>query len=127
MVLASIFPSFLISSPTTPNSSLTIQFLRAYKLREQKFFSWLKQTGEKLGYSVSRSNGQDGRPVPIREITSLVQAIISRSQSIPENLRQLLREVVSLNGKKLLLSIALGVKGRLTFVTPITSRFLKVP
>jgi hypothetical protein len=57
--------------------------------------SWLKQTGEKLGYSISRSNSQDGRPVPIREITSLVQVIIARGQSIPENLRQLLREVIS--------------------------------
>jgi hypothetical protein len=66
----------------------------ASKAREQKFRSWLKLR-KKLGHKISRSTNKEGGPVQIREIPSLVQLVISRGHAIPEDLRQVLQEVIS--------------------------------
>jgi hypothetical protein len=67
---------------------------RAYKLREHKFTAWLRQAGEKLGHKFSKNKDRAGHSVPISEIPSLVQLIVSQGQSIPENLRRVLRDVI---------------------------------
>ncbi|TVY68961.1 hypothetical protein LSUE1_G008498 [Lachnellula suecica] len=64
---------------------------KAYKLRDRKFTTWLRETAEKLG---TRSKSEEG--VRVHEIPSLVKSIISRGQLIPETLRQVLRDVISM-------------------------------
>jgi hypothetical protein len=68
---------------------------RAYKVREQKFTTWLNETPDKVGNETSKSDRVSRHAVRINEIPNLAKLIISRDLSIPENVRQVLRDVIS--------------------------------
>jgi hypothetical protein len=65
---------------------------KAYKVQERKFTGWLKETAGKLGF---KSKHEEANAVRIHEIPSLVKIIVSQGLSIPENLRYVLRDVIS--------------------------------
>jgi hypothetical protein len=71
---------------------------RAYKVQEKRFTGWLQSAAGELGYGGknSKSHSSEGdNPIRINEIPSLTKLIVSRGQSIPETLRQVLRDVIS--------------------------------
>lgn len=73
-----------------------IDTYKPYKVRERKFTGWLKETGEKLGLVFPKRADDSASPaVRINDIRSIVQSIISRGQMIPEDIRQVLRDVIS--------------------------------
>ncbi len=76
---------------------------KAYKIREHKFTSWLQDTGEKLGLKIQRpkaktktktTDAKNGS-ISINQIPQVVETIVSRGLSIPDNLRNVLRDVIS--------------------------------
>ncbi|CZR62083.1 uncharacterized protein PAC_11980 [Phialocephala subalpina] len=63
---------------------------KAYKARERKFTGWLKETSQKLGILPKKSSD-----LRIKDIGPAAQFIVAHGQTVPEDIRNTLQDVIS--------------------------------
>jgi hypothetical protein len=68
---------------------------KAYKAKEKQITSWLKETVQKLSPASAKKSTSDSNNIPINKIPIIVEYIVSRGQSIPDRLHQVLRDLIT--------------------------------
>jgi len=82
----------------------SVDTYKAYRLQERNFTAWLKETGEKLGHQFSKSKNKGNaseHSIPVSDIPSVAELIISQGQPLPGNLRYVFQDVISHSKKAL--------------------------
>jgi hypothetical protein len=55
---------------------------KAYKVREKKVTTWLKETAAKFGFKCSAKTQSESQPIRIREIPAAVRLIVSNGEYV---------------------------------------------
>lgn len=55
---------------------------KAYKVREKKVTTWLKDTAQKLGFKGSAKKPSENHPIRINEIPEAVKLIVSKGEYV---------------------------------------------
>lgn len=68
---------------------------KAYKVREKRFTTWLRETASKIGSDKTSTPKESKDKIRISEIPQIVKNIVKSETEIPENLADTLRDVIS--------------------------------